>query len=401
MVINMQKVIFRVIQFFVKIGVSFIKWKTDEVISKEDALKELPVKLANKNFKKVFLITDPHIYSLGLCNDLELSLKEQNLDYVLYKDAISNPTISSVEQALHIYKESQSEAIIAVGGGSVLDTAKLLGARFTNPKRTLKQMKGYFKVRKRIPYLVAIPTTAGSGSEATIVGVVSDEKTHHKYAITSPKLIPHMVVLDPVITKNLPSIVTAYTGMDALTHAIECYIGKANTVESKKQSLEAIQKIWKWLEIVVKDPHNLEARRAMQEASYLAGCAFTRGFVGYVHALAHPLSGLYNTPHGLANAILLPKVLRKYQNSINDDMYVLYKELGYTTEKSKKDAKDFLIQEIEKLNKRIGIPEKLSTIKEEDLITMVKQCQKEAHPMYPVPKILSKKELIDIYKEII
>jgi alcohol dehydrogenase class IV len=204
MVINVKKVIFRVFQFFVKIGVSLIKWKTDDVISEADYLKELPANLKNKNFKKIFLITDSHIYSLGLCRDLEEALSNNNLNYILYKEVVSNPTISSVEHALNIYKETSCDAIIAVGGGSVLDTAKLLGARFTNPQKTLKQMKGYFKVRKRIPYLVAVPTTAGSGSEATIVGVVSDENTHHKYAITSPKLIPHMVVLDPVITKNLP-----------------------------------------------------------------------------------------------------------------------------------------------------------------------------------------------------
>lgn len=401
MVINVKKVIFRVFQFFVKIGVSLIKWKTDEVISEADYLKELPANLKNKNFKKIFLITDSHIYSLGLCRDLEEALSNNNLNYILYKEVVSNPTISSVEHALNIYKETSCDAIIAVGGGSVLDTAKLLGARFTNPQKTLKQMKGYFKVRKRIPYLVAVPTTAGSGSEATIVGVVSDENTHHKYAITSPKLIPHMVVLDPVITKNLPSFVTAYTGMDALTHALECYIGKANTRLTKKQSLEAIKKIWKWLEIVVNEPYNLEARKNMQEAAYLAGCAFTRGFVGYVHALAHPLSGLYNTPHGLANAILLPVVLQKYQKTISKDMYILYKELGYEGIRSKIEASYFLINEIKNLNKKINIPEKLKEIKEEDILKMVSLGMKEAHPMYPVPKILNKKDLIDIYKEII
>lgn len=396
---NMKKVIFRIIQFFVKIGVSVIKWKTDEVISKEDALKDIPNNLLKKNISKVFLITDPYIYSLGLCENIEFALRENKLDYVVYKDVISNPTISSIEKALEIYKQTKCNAIIAIGGGSVLDSAKLIGARFSNPKKTLKQMKGYFKVRRRIPYMIAVPTTSGSGSEATIVGVVTNEVTHEKYAITSPKLIPHMVVLDPVITTNLPAFVTATTGMDALTHALECYIGKANTKLTKKQSIEAIKKIWVSLEIAVKEPTNLKERNAMQEASFLAGSAFTRGFVGYVHALAHPLGGFYNTPHGLANAVILPKVLKRYGDSIYKDMYVLYIELGYKG-LSKKEATSFLIEEIEKLNERIGIPNKIKDIKEEDIEKMVKRCIQEAHPMYPVPRFLTKDELINIYKEL-
>ena len=397
----MKKMVFRVIQFFIRIGISLIKWKTEEVIVGENTLEEIPQKLISKKFKKIFLITDPYIYNLGLCQKIEESFKKENLEYFVYKDVCSNPTIDSIENALHIYKETGCEAILAVGGGSVLDTAKLLGARFSNSKQTLKQMRGYFKIRKKIPYLVVVPTTAGSGSEATIVGVVSDKNTHEKYAVTSLKLLPNMVVLDPVITKNLPPLVTAYTGMDALTHALECYIGKANTKETKKQSLEAIKKIWKNLELVVREPHNLEARSAMQEASFLAGSAFTRGFVGYVHALAHPLSGFYNTPHGLANAVLLPKVLKRYQKTIDKDMYVLYKELGYLETVNKAEARNIIINEIEELNYKIGIPEKINGVREEDLEEMVNRCMKEAHPMYPVPKILSKEELINIYKEII
>lgn len=394
-----KKVIFRIIQFFVKTLTSLIIWQTDELISKEDALKDLPKNLKQKNINKVFLITDPYIYSIGLCSTLEQSLKEEKLEYILYKDVVSNPTISSIEQALNIYRENKCDAIIAVGGGSVMDSAKLMGARFSNYKKTLKQMRGYFKVKKRIPYLIVVPTTSGSGSEATIVGVVTDESTHEKYAVTSPKLIPNMVVLDPNVTINLPSFVTATTGMDALTHALECYIGKANTKLTKKQSLEAIKKIWVNLEKAVKEPTNLEARRQMQEASFLAGAAFTRGFVGYVHALAHPLSGFYNIPHGLANAVLLPKVLIKYGKSINKDMQCLYKELGYQGLEKEKIT-SFLIEEIEKLNERIGIPNKLLEIKEEDLLEMTKRSLKEAHPMYPVPRFLSRKELINIYREI-
>lgn len=397
----MHKIIFRIIQFFIKIGVRMIQWHTDEIISGTGVLTDLAKILKQKKFNKIFIITDSQIYSSGLCNNLITGLQQNQLNYVVFKDVVSNPTIESVERALDIFRQSNSDVIISIGGGSVLDTAKLVGARYTNSRKSLKQMRGYFRVTKSIPYLIAVPTTAGSGSEATIVGVVTNEITHEKYAIVSPKLIPNMVVLDPVITINLPAHITAYTGMDALTHAIECYIGRANTKETKRFSLEAIKKIWNNLEKSVNNPDNLNARKEMQEASYLAGAAFTKGFVGYIHALAHPLSGLYNTPHGLANAVLLPEVLKKYDKSINKDIHILYKELGYQEHLSVDEERIFLIEEIYRLNERIGIPKKIAEIEEKDLEVMIQRCIKEAHPMYPVPRILNKKAFREIYKEII
>ncbi len=396
-----KKITLRIIQFFLKIGIKLIKWESAEVIRGTHSLKEVPKILKHKGFKKIFIITDPHIYSLGLCDELIEEIETINLNCQIFNEVVSNPTIVSVEKALEIFKLSQCDAIVAIGGGSVMDTAKLLGARYANSQKSLKQMKGYFKVKKPLPYLVAIPTTSGSGSEATIVGVVTDEESQLKYAITSLKLIPKMVILDPLLTINLPPFVSATTGMDALTHALECYIGKANTKETKRLSLEAIKKIWINLEKVVKEPSNLEARTEMQEASYIAGIAFTRGFVGYVHALAHQLSGFYNTPHGLANAVILPEVLKKYDSSINKDMAILYRELGYEGKCSDDQKREFIIQEIYNLNKKIGIPRKIEKIQERDLEKMVKRCLKEAHPMYPVPKILKVEELLDIYKEII
>jgi alcohol dehydrogenase class IV len=386
----------RIFQTAFRIALPVLPYREPEIIT---SCSNLDVVFKKENISSVLVVTDKGIVSNGLVKPVENVLNESGITYSIYDNTMANPTVDNVEESLYIYKMNHCNAIIAIGGGSVLDSAKLIGARFSNPTKTLKQMKGYFKVRRRIPYMIAVPTTSGSGSEATIVGVVTNEVTHEKYAITSPKLIPHMVVLDPVITTNLPAFVTATTGMDALTHALECYIGKANTKLTKKQSIEAIKKIWVSLEIAVKEPTNLKERNAMQEASFLAGSAFTRGFVGYVHALAHPLGGFYNTPHGLANAVILPKVLKRYGDSIYKDMYVLYIELGYKG-LSKKEATSFLIEEIEKLNERIGIPNKIKDIKEEDIEKMVKRCIQEAHPMYPVPRFLTKDELINIYKEL-
>ncbi len=401
MVISVKKMIIRFIQIFQKMFIKMIKWEDPILLNEEYALNKLPLILKSENVKSIFIITDKNIGKLGLIDEFLNELDKLEINYDLYADTLNNPTIKSIEHGLECFRKKDYDLVVAIGGGSVIDSAKLILARRANPSKNLKKLKGYLKIKNPISRLIVVPTTAGTGAEATIVAVVSDDKTHEKYAITSPKLIPSMVVLDSSLTIKLPPHLTAYTGMDAFVHAIECYLGKANTKKTKELSLKAIKTIWKHLRVVVEDGNDIQARRKMLEASFNAGCAFTRGFVGYVHALSHQLSGFYNIQHGLANAVILPKVLRKYGKSINKDMYTLYKTLGYKKCLSIDEARVFLIEKIEELNRVIGITDKLTEIKAEDLEIMVKRCRKEAHPMYPVPKILTKNELISIYKEMI
>lgn len=263
-------------------------------------------------------------------------------------------------------------------------------------------MKGNLKVFKKIPPLYAIPTTSGTGSEVTLAAVITDPKNQEKYPINDPNLIPKYVIFDPELTVNLPKETTATTGMDALTHAIEAYIGKSNTKQTKKDAIEAVKLIFDYLLRAYNDGTDIEARAKMQHGAYLAGRAFTRAYVGYVHAIAHALGGFYGVPHGLANSVLLPKVLKKYGKSAYKKLSELADAVGLDGNTREEKANNF-IKAIEELNAKMNIPTKLCgkwTIKDEDIDGMAKHAYKEANPLYPVPKIFGHKELIELIKEV-
>jgi alcohol dehydrogenase class IV len=260
-------------------------------------------------------------------------------------------------------------------------------------------MKGVLKILKKLPPLFAIPTTAGTGSEATLAAVVSNCKTHEKYAIMDTPLIPHYAVLDPFLTVKLPPHITAATGIDALTHAIEAYVGRSNTKETTQYSKKAVKLIFENLYEAYSNGTNITARTNMQKAAYLAGIAFTRAYVGYVHAIAHTLGGFYSVPHGLANAIILPYVLDYYGESIHKPMAELAEivGIGEPADTHEQKARKF-IEAIKELNRRMDIPERVSGIVDSDIPLMVQRAIKEANPLYPVPKILFKEDLFHLYQ---
>lgn len=347
------------------------------------------------------IVTDNSIASLGLMKELLKGLKAEGISYVIYDKTVPNPTIDNVEEALVTYKTNHCQALIAFGGGSPMDCAKGVGARVARPDKKIPQMKGQLKVRKKIPLLFAVPTTAGTGSEATIAAVLTDSRTHEKYAINDMALIPHYAVLDPLLTVGLPEHITSTTGIDALTHAIEAYIGRSNTKETKELSRIAVKLIFDNLYEAYSNGINLTVRTKMQKASYYAGVAFTRAYVGYVHAIAHTLGGFYGIPHGLANAVILPYVLEYFRDSVHKPLAELADFVGigeaYPTVKQKAEV---FIEEIKRLNKRLNIPNKIEGINEADIPMMVERAYKEANPLYPVPKILSRDDLFNLYKMI-
>jgi alcohol dehydrogenase len=383
-------------------GASYLlPWRKPELVSGENSVDRLPTLIKNKGIKSVLIVTDKGISSLGLLNGLLLQMDGEGLSYTVYDKTVPNPTIDNIEEALRIYQMNNCEAIIAFGGGSPMDCAKGVGARAARPDKTIPQMKGQLKVRKRIPTLFAIPTTAGTGSEATVAAVISNPETHEKYAVNDPVLIPHYAVLDPLLTVNLPPHITSTTGMDALTHAIEAYIGRSRTKETIKCSKEAVKLIFENLYEAYSNGENITARTKMQKASYLAGVAFTRAYVGYVHALAHTLGGFYSIPHGLANAIILPHVLEYYGDSVHKKLAELADTAGISraSDTTEQKAAAF-IEAIKKLNRDMSIPEKVSGISESDIPLMVKRALAEANPLYPVPKILTEKDLLQLYRSI-
>lgn len=282
-----------------------------------------------------------------------------------------------------------------------MDCAKAVGARIAYPKKSLNQLKGLLRVWRKLPMLIAIPTTAGTGSEVTVTAVITDSEKKHKYTMNNFTMIPSHAILDPEVTYTLPPHLTATTGMDALTHAVEAYIGGSTSSQTRALSLQATKLIFANIETAYKDGTNRVARENMLRAAYKAGVAFSKSYVGYIHAVAHSLGGQYNIPHGLANSVLMPIVLEEYGECVYKKLHELGMAAGVTTEKdSHKVGAEKFIRAIRELNRRMNIPETLSGIKKEDICKMAKHAAKEANPLYPVPKLMSARELEKFYYKV-
>lgn len=370
--------------------------KTIEGMNSSSKVGEILIK---HSFKKPLIVTDSYLHGSGLMNSLLSSLNENSIEYIVFDGVVPNPTIDKIEETLEIYIKNKCDSLIAFGGGSPIDTAKGVGARVARPNKSIPQMKGNLKVRKELPLLIAVPTTAGTGSEATLAAVVSNHLTHEKYPINDPKLVPSYAILDPLLIKDLPGKITSTTGMDALTHAVEAYIGKSNTKFTKQMAVKAVKLIFSNIQETYNNPHNMDARNNMLKASYYAGVAFTRAYVGYVHSIAHTLGGFYNVPHGLANAIILPYVLKQFGKSAHKKLSELYDVISENKNSlSVEEKANKFIQMIEDLNKSMNIPNRIDgIIKEEDIPLMIKRADKEANPLYPVPRLFSYKDFEFIY----
>ena len=360
----------------------------------------IPV-LKENNIQKVLLIAGKRVRGLGLTAPLEEGMQQNGIAFYNYDRTVPNPTSDNVEEAVELYKNTGCQAIIAVGGGSPMDCAKVVGARVVCPNKPLRKMHGLLKICKKIPLLIAVPTTSGTGSETTVASVIVDSETHHKYVINDFCLIPRYAVLDPALTKDMPKFLTATTGMDALTHAVEAYIGRSKTKLTKEAAEKSVKLILENLEVAYQDGNNLEARKNMLEASYLAGIAFTRSYVGYIHAIAHTLGGKYDVPHGLANAILLPKVLHAYGDGATASLASLAKAVGLVdANTSTKAAAEALIARIEEMNAHMEIPTQFDCIRKEDIPEMAKLAEKEGNPLYPVPVLWDVEDLAKIYYKV-
>ncbi|HOA34157.1 MAG TPA: iron-containing alcohol dehydrogenase [Clostridiales bacterium] len=379
-----------------------IPWREPELITGAGTVKTLPSIIKAKGINNVLIVTDKGITKLGLYNSLVENLEKTGIKYSIYDGTQPNPTINNVNEAKAMYINNRCEAIIAFGGGSPMDCAKLCGAAVVRPKKPIQKMRGLFKVMRKLPPLFAIPTTAGTGSETTIVAVVTDSETHEKYPVNDPQLRPRYAVLDPELTVSLPPSITAATGMDVLTHAVEAYIGRSNTKSTKEAAEKAAKLVFENLYEVYSNGQNLEARENMLVASYFAGIAFTRAYVGYVHAIAHNIGGLYNVPHGLANAIIMPYVLEAYGKYAYKSLAKLADLTGAAgdaaTEEEK--AKNF-IEAIKEMNRKMEIPDKIAELKEEDIDTIAKRALKEANPLYPVPKLMDRKEIAEVIRRLL
>ena len=388
-----KKIYCRVFQTCFHLAIPLLPYRDPKIL---DSVEALPQEFSNKNIKTVLLVTDPIIRKLT--GNLETALANAGIKCVVYDKTNANPTVSNIEEALALYVCEKCQALIGFGGGSSIDCAKAVGARVACPNKSLEQMKGILKIHRRIPLLAAIPTTAGTGSETTVTTVITDDKTRYKYPISDFPLIPKIAVLDPKVTFSLPPHLTASTGMDALTHAVEAFIGGSTVKKSRDYAIRATQLILANIENAYKNGTDETARKNMLVASNLAGGAFSRSYVGYVHAVAHSLGGAYNIPHGLANTVLLPIVLKRYGKAAWKKLKILAVASGVAQQgDSEQAAAEKFIAEICRLNKAMGIPEKLEGIKEEDIPELARRADKEANPIYPVPVLWNAKELEEFY----
>lgn len=360
----------------------------------------LALQLKKHGLKRVLFVTDNNVLNLSPVQAYVSALKNHAMDVTLYTEVHPNPHLDDVEKAYSIYHKHACQAIIGLGGGSVMDCAKGVAAKVARPK-PLPQLKGLLKVRKKTPLMWMIPTTAGTGSEATVAAVISNPLTKEKYAISDPVLVPRYALLDTALVETLPPRITAFTGMDALTHAMEAFLNRYHTPFSRQAALDAFSLIYTHLAVSVANPRDLDHRRAMLKASYLAGCAFTRDYVGYVHGLAHPLGGFYDYPHGLANAILLPHVLTAYGPSIYPKLAYLYRHVKMGEEANPQKQALAVIAWIQHLNTTFQFPHDFQdVIQPDDIPLMVKRCQQEVIPFYPVPRYLSSTTLIHLYESL-
>lgn len=388
----------RVYQFLFHLALPVLPYRNPKIIS---SVEDLPEELKKNGINRVLLITDNFLRSSGITASLEEKLADVGVHCSVYDSTRPNPTVENVEQAREMYISHNCQCMIAFGGGSSIDCAKALGARIAYPKRSLKRLKGNLKVLRKTPPLVAIPTTAGTGSEVTVTAVITDTQTQHKYTMNNFPFIPDWAVLDPKVTVTLPPALTATTGVDALTHAVEVYIGNSTSRETREMSVTATQLIFKSIEKAYNYGNDLSARADMLRAAHLAGAAFSKSYVGYVHALAHALGGQYNTPHGLANSVLLPVLLEAYGTRIHRKLYKLALAVGIADNTmSCEEGAHAFITAVKELNKRLSIPEKLPEIQSCDIPKMARHAAREGNPLYPVPVLMTAKELESFYYKI-
>lgn len=417
-----------------KLGMYFLPWTTPEVIEGEGISIGIAGDMKARGFDSALVVMGPNMMKRGLPIPMLEEMKHEKIEYRVFDRVTADPTDEHVEDGVKEYRRleemsTRPPSIVMFGGGSPMDCGKAIAARIAKADKSVNQLQGILKVhnRKRVPFLYAVPTTSGTGSEATMAAVITDHKTHRKKSINDTSIIPHICVLDSALTRSLPPEITANTGMDALCHAVEAYTNSIyNTKFEDNMAKEAIKLIYDNLYTAYMDGNDIKARQAMQKAAFCAGRAFTRGCVGYVHAIGHTIGGLYGIPHGRAMAVLLPHVMRAYgsavetklaeladycgmtvmESGLNDESGTEAREAGSNGKSSISDnmtvaeKAEMFISWIEDMNDKMDIPAGFDCIRQEDIPMMAKWADEEANPLYPVPVIMSCSELIKLIDDI-
>ena len=397
MVSIIKKASYRIVH---KLAGAYVKRLTKvkpELIKGPGSVKELYKILKSEGIKKPLIVTDKGLTDIKIHDPMFKTFKENGIDYVVFDEVMPNPTIGMVEKVRDVFIENKCDCMIGFGGGSPIDCAKIALGLVGNPGKSVKDLGMFFKAKEEIPPFFAVPTTAGTGTETNFGGVITDPESKKKFAMGSTDVMPKYAVLDPELTLGLPPFITATTGMDALTHAVEAYVNVTCDKKTTEYVHEAVKIIFDKLLSVYENGNQIEAREKMMLAAHSAGYAMVRSFLGYVHAIAHKLGGLYHLPHGLANAIILPHVLDFYGESVHYKLAKLATLVGLGNEsESNKALTERFIQAIRDMNKKMGIPSHVKEIKMEDVDEIAQTAIKEANPLYPVPRIMSLADMKDM-----
>jgi alcohol dehydrogenase len=352
---------------------------------------ELCETIAQFGLKRVLIVSDAVLVKLGVVEPLRAALVSRGVEVAVHDGITPDPTYDVLQRAYEAAKAHRADAILAVGGGSVIDAAKIIDAMVVSGK-SVQKLVGMLKVRKPMLPLFAVPTTAGTGSEVTVAAVATDPVKHVKNVVLDPKLVPTAAALDPEVTRGMPPHITAATGMDALTHAVESYINRWPHPETAFHSVSAVRMIFANLPRACADGNDLAAREAMLLASFYAGLAFTKAYVGYVHAFSHKIGGMYGVPHGLGNAIVLPYVLDYLKDAPLAEQRLAELAIaigaGRDGEPRTELARRF-VERVRELNRTVGIPTKVAALEAGDIPEVARAAMIEAHRDYPVPKNMS------------
>ena len=372
-----------------------------KLIEGEGAISQTAQALTALGGTKPLIVTDAMLVKLGIAKQLTDVLDAENIAYVLFDQVTPDPTLSLIGNGWQHYKQHGCDSVIALGGGSPMDCAKAIAASAVK-NVDARKLVGMLRVRKALPPFIAIPTTAGTGSEATVVAVVTDPDKKKKFTLVDPSLVPAVAILDPLLMLGLPAKITAETGIDALTHAVESYIGFHATEQTKAYGYDAVKRIFANLPTAYADGRNIEARRQMSIASFNAGVAFTRASIGYVHAIAHQMGGYYHIPHGLANAVILPYILDfSFENAL-----CRYAELAIaaglaTSDDTQVAAAHKFVAGVKALNKTLNIQTNFPELKAADIPELAKRAVREAYCDYPVPKLMNRAQCEDVLKKLV
>ncbi len=385
---TLEVMFLRVYMAIFKLVTAVLPFKWPQTFEGADSSLNLINHMATQGHKRVLIVTDEMIVKLGLLEKMLAEMDKAGLEHAIYDGVKPDPTVAQIEAGHRVLADNDCDAVLAVGGGSSIDAAKMISARAKNQKPIIK-MTGLFRVWRGMLPLYAVPTTAGTGSEVTIAAVVSDPEQQRKLPAMDLKLMPTAAALDGALMTGLPPHITAATGMDALTHAVEAYVSRNAMSRTDERAIEATQLIMRNLETAFDEGSNIEARQNMARASHLAGIAFTQAGVGYVHAIAHNFGARYHVPHGLANAIVMPHVLEYSLPNAAPRLAELARECGIgPADGSEQQLAEAFIQKIRDMNTKFGIPSTLESLQERDIPPIASAALAEARFTYAVPRYM-------------